>query len=72
MIDSLPRFLIILGLVLLAVGLILVFAGKVPLIGRLPGDIYIKRDNFSFYFPLTTCILMSVLITFLIKIFNKK
>jgi len=71
-IDSLPRFLIILGLVLLAVGLILVFAGKVPLIGRLPGDIYIKRDNFSFYFPLTTCILMSVLITFLIKIFNKK
>lgn len=49
-----------LGMVLIAMGLVLVFAGKIPWIGRLPGDIYIKKGNFSFYFPLATCILLSI------------
>ena len=49
-----------LGMVLIAMGLVLVFAGKIPWVGRLPGDIYIKKGNFSFYLPLATCILLSI------------
>jgi hypothetical protein len=63
------RFLIILGLILVAVGL-LVNAG-VP-IGRLPGDISIKRGNFSFYFPLTTSIAVSVLLTLVFWFLNRR
>jgi hypothetical protein len=54
--------LIIAGLVLVAVGLAITFGGRLPLhLGRLPGDIRIEGKNSSFYFPLTTCILLSVL-----------
>jgi hypothetical protein len=58
-----------LGLTLLG-GLLWVF-GKVPFLGRLPGDIRFERPSFSFYFPLTTCLLLSALVTFVIWIFSK-
>ncbi len=52
------------GLVLLAVGLLLSFGGRLPLhLGRLPGDIHIHGRNFDFYFPITTCILLSLALT---------
>jgi hypothetical protein len=57
------KLLLGLGGVLLLIGALLVVAGRIPglgMLGRLPGDIYIKRDNFSFYFPLTTSILVSI------------
>jgi hypothetical protein len=58
----LGRLLIALGLVLVAAGLLLTFAGRLPVrLGRLPGDIYIHGKNSSFYFPLTTCIVLSAL-----------
>jgi len=58
----LGRLLIALGLVLVAAGLLLTFAGWLPVrLGRLPGDIYIHSKNSSFYFPLTTCIVLSAL-----------
>ena len=63
------RLLIILGLILVAVGL-LINAG-LP-IGRLPGDISIKRGNFSFYFPLTTSIAVSVLLTLVFWFLNRR
>lgn len=65
------KTLILIGLVLLAVGLVLTFGGKIPLLGRLPGDIRIERENFSFYFPLTTCILISLLVTLLLWFFRR-
>lgn len=74
MLPHLGRLFIILGAVLLAVGLWLTFAPHISLgkLGRLPGDIHIKRDNFTFYFPLTTCILISVLLTLFFSILSRK
>jgi hypothetical protein len=57
------KILIYLGLLLIVLGLIFSFGGKLPWLGHLPGDIYIQRDRFTFYFPLTTCILISVIIS---------
>jgi hypothetical protein len=64
------RFLILLGLVILAIGLLWPFLSRLGL-GRLPGDIVIQRDNFTFYFPLMTCILVSVLLTVVFWLFNR-
>ncbi|WP_279384257.1 DUF2905 domain-containing protein [Geotalea toluenoxydans] len=47
------------------------FAGKIPWLGRLPGDIYIKRENFSFYFPLATSILVSLLLSLILWLFRR-
>jgi len=69
--GPLGRTLIIFGLVLVAVGIVLSFAPKIPWLGRLPGDIYILRGNFTFYFPLTTCILLSLLITLVLYLFRR-
>lgn len=70
--DSLARLLILFGLILAAVGGLILVVGKVPFIGRLPGDIYIQRKNFSFYFPLTTSILLSILLTILFSLFRRR
>jgi hypothetical protein len=64
------RFLIVLGLVILALGLLWPLLGRLGL-GRLPGDIVIQRGNFSFYFPLATCILVSVLLSVVFWLFNR-
>jgi hypothetical protein len=56
------KLLIVAGLVLLAAGVLLTYAGRLPLkLGRLPGDFFIQGKNSSFYFPLATCLLLSVL-----------
>lgn len=64
------RFLIILGLVILVAGLAWPWLSKLGL-GRLPGDIVIERDNFSFYFPLTTGILLSLVLSALLWLMNR-
>ena len=64
------KLLIILGLILVAVGLSWPWLQKLPL-GRLPGDILIRREGFQFFFPLTTCILISIILTLLIWFFRK-
>ncbi len=67
------RMLIILGIVLLLLGLILTYSNVIPLgrLGRLPGDLSIKKGGFSFYFPLTTCLLISLILTFILYLFRK-
>ena len=66
------RSLIILGAILIAAGLLISFAAKLPTwLGRLPGDIHIKRDNFSFHFPLVTCLLISAIISFIMWLLRK-
>lgn len=61
--QSLGKFLLLVGVILAMVGTALLIADKIPFLGRLPGDIRIERENFRFYFPLTTSILLSVLIS---------
>ena len=68
---ALGKMLIILGIVAAAIGLFLVLSQKIPYIGRLPGDIYVKKDSFTFYFPLTTCIIVSILLTLIFWIFRR-
>ncbi len=68
---ALGKMLIILGIVAAAIGLVLVLSQKIPYIGRLPGDIYVKKDSFTFYFPLTTCIIVSILLTLIFWIFRR-
>jgi hypothetical protein len=66
------RALIIAGLVLVAAGILVTFAGRLPIkLGHLPGDIYVQGKNSSFYFPLTTCILLSVILSLVMWIFRR-
>jgi len=69
--NELAKGLILLGAVLIAVGLILLFFQKVPFLGKLPGDILIKRENFTFFFPLTTSIVVSLLISLILYLIGK-
>ncbi|MBS1125891.1 MAG: hypothetical protein H6Q96_48 [Nitrospirae bacterium] len=69
--NELAKGLILLGAVLIAVGLILLFFQKVPFLGKLPGDILIKRENFTFSFPLATSIVVSLLISLILSLIGK-
>jgi hypothetical protein len=71
--NSLGRVMIVAGLVLLAAGILLSYGDVLNhlRIGRLPGDIRVKRDNFEFYFPLTSCILLSLLVSLILYWFRK-
>lgn len=68
MLESMGRMLLLFGLVIAFVGLILIFAPKIPLIGKLPGDIHIQRGGFSCFFPLATSILLSILLTIILNV----
>ena len=70
--DSLGKMLILFGVVLALLGGLLLVAGKIPFLGRLPGDIVIRRENWSVYFPLTTSILISILLTLLLSLFGRR
>ncbi len=65
------KLLIVFGLILAAAGILLLFSDKIPWLGRLPGDITVKRDNFTFYFPLATCILISIILSLILWFFRK-
>lgn len=70
--DSFGKTLMILGGVVFVVGLLLYFGGKIPWLGRLPGDIHVERENFSFYFPVVTCILLSIILTVIFNLFGRR
>jgi len=72
MFDSLAKMLIVFGVVLALLGGLLLLAGKIPFIGRLPGDLYFRGERWSFYFPLTTSILISILLTLLFSLFSRR
>lgn len=69
--SGMGKILILIGIVLILIGLVIVFAGKMPFLGKLPGDIVIQKKNFTFYFPLATSILLSLLLTFILFIVRK-
>ncbi|MBP9865833.1 MAG: DUF2905 domain-containing protein [Candidatus Omnitrophica bacterium] len=69
--KEMARLLIVSGVILVLAGLVMAGLGKVPGVGKLPGDFYYKRGNFSFYFPLATCLLVSLLGTLIFNFFKK-
>jgi hypothetical protein len=71
-IEGFGKFLILFGIVLVLLGGLLLVAGKIPFLGRLPGDLYIQRENFTVYFPLATSILISVVLTLLFSLFSRR
>ncbi|RII30648.1 MAG: DUF2905 domain-containing protein [Geobacter sp.] len=69
--SGMGRALIITGLILVVAGIIISLAPRIPWLGRLPGDIYIRKGNFSFSFPLATCLLISALLSFILWLFRR-
>ena len=69
--SAMGKMLIVAGIILIVMGLAFLFAGKIPFLGRLPGDISIQKERFGFYFTITTCIIISIMITILFAIFRK-
>ncbi|TMA91449.1 MAG: DUF2905 domain-containing protein [Deltaproteobacteria bacterium] len=65
------KALIYLGILLVVVGVIFLLGGKIPWLGHLPGDLTIEREGYTFYFPLTTCILISVIISLVLYFFRR-
>ncbi|MDD4909814.1 MAG: DUF2905 domain-containing protein [Candidatus Omnitrophica bacterium] len=70
--SGLSKILIFMGALLILAGAVFYFIGKVPYVGRLPGDIYIQRKNFTFYFPLTTSIIVSIIISFILWLWSRR
>ncbi len=72
----LGKMLLLFGLLMVLLGLVLLvaghFSGKVPWLGRLPGDIHIERGNWTLYFPLATCLIISVVLTLLFSLFGRR
>ena len=71
MLGGVGKMLIFLGIFIILIGLLLMIGDKIPFVGRLPGDIIIRKEKFSFYFPIATCILLSIILTLLFTLFRK-
>lgn len=70
--ESVGKALIFMGLLIMFIGFLFLFFEKLPFnLGRLPGDIYIKKDNFVFYFPITTSILISIFLSLIFTLISK-
>ena len=69
--GSLGKVFIIIGLVFLALGIVLTVFKQIPFLGKLPGDIIIKKDNFTLYFPVMSGIVISVILSLLFHFFSK-
>ncbi len=66
------KILIFLGIILTVAGILFMFGAKIPWFGKLPGDIYIKKENFTLYFPLATSILLSIILSLILLFIGKK
>ena len=66
--EGVGRLLLIAGVVMAALGLALLLAGRVPWLGRLPGDILVHREGFTLYVPIVTMLLLSVVLTVLLNV----
>ena len=66
------KILVAFGIIMIVVGGLFMFGSKIPFIGRLPGDITIQKKNFSFYFPITTSIIISIILSFIMWLFSRR
>lgn len=71
-IQYMGRFLILTGVIIVVIGVLFLFSGKIPWIGKLPGDIIVQKKNFAFYFPIATSILISIIITLFLWLIGKR
>lgn len=71
MLPMMGKWLIAAGILLVVVGVVIWGLGHIPGLGRLPGDIYFRRGNFTFYFPLVTCILISIVVSLLLMFLRR-
>lgn len=71
-VQQIGKALMVTGAVIVLIGTVLFLSGRIPWAGRLPGDILIERKNFTFYFPLATSILISILLTILFWFFRRR
>ncbi len=70
--SAFGKILIGLGILMVVLGGLFMLSGKIPFIGRLPGDIAIQKKNFSFYFPITTCIIISIIFSLIMWLLSKR
>jgi len=71
-ISGFGKILIFIGIILIIAGILFMFGAKIPWFGKLPGDIYIKKENFTFYFPLATSILLSIILSLILLFIGKR
>ena len=71
-VHEIGRMLVVFGLLIALVGVALLLVGRVPWLGRLPGDIHIQRGNWTFYFPLSTSLVLSVVLTLILWILGRR
>jgi hypothetical protein len=69
--GELARVMILIGTVLIVIGLVMLVVPRVPFLGKLPGDILIKKEHLTFYFPLATSIVISIIIGLILYLINK-
>ncbi|MFZ5998435.1 MAG: DUF2905 domain-containing protein [Nitrospirota bacterium] len=70
--QHIGKVLVIIGIILLVVGGMVMLSGRIPWLGRLPGDIVIQRKNFTFYFPLATSIIISIILTLIFWLIGRR
>jgi len=66
------KFLILVGLIIIGLGVLLLLFEKIPFLGKLPGDIIVKKKNFSFYFPITTSVIISIILSIILHLLSRK
>ncbi|MBW2644762.1 MAG: DUF2905 domain-containing protein [Deltaproteobacteria bacterium] len=69
--PNIGKLLIFAGIVIVGVGILLILGPKIPWLGRLPGDIIIEKKNFKFYFPITTSIIISIILSLIFYLLRK-
>ena len=69
--DAFGKYVMLAGALLLVIGAVMILGPKIPFLGKLPGDINIRRENFRFYFPIVTCIIISAIISLALTLPNK-
>ncbi|MDF9408689.1 DUF2905 domain-containing protein [Pelotomaculum isophthalicicum JI] len=72
MLESFGKMILLLGLFLIIIGGLLLIGGKLFGLGHLPGDIFVQKQNFSFYFPVVTCVVLSILLTIIVNLFMRR
>jgi heme/copper-type cytochrome/quinol oxidase subunit 2 len=70
--STVARLFIMMGIILILVGLAFLVAGKIPFLGKLPGDIAVQRKTWSLYIPITTCIIISIILTLIMWLFGRR
>lgn len=70
--QEIGKTLIVFGIILIGLGFLLTFFNKMPFLGKLPGDIYIQKKNFTFYFPLMTSLLASIILSLIFWLWSRR